>query len=172
MNKSYSAKASEIKRDWHLIDANDQVLGRLTTQVARLLMGKHKPMYTPNIDTGDYVVVINAAKVRVTGHKDTDKVYVHHSPYPGGIKEASFNTMLEKRPEHIIELAVRGMLPHSKLGNQMRKKLKVYAGADHPHASQIKVAEAVAAGADAEAPKKTVRKPKAAKTEAAPAEKE
>ena len=167
MNKSYSAKVSEIKRDWHVIDANDQVLGRLTTQVARLLMGKHKPMYTPNVDTGDYVVVINASKVRVTGHKDTDKIYVHHSPYPGGIKKASFATLVEKHPEQVIELAVRGMLPHSKLGHAMRKKLKVYAGAEHPHASQIKVA----AAGSTEAPKKT-RKPKAAKATEAAAEKE
>ncbi len=166
MNKSYSAKASEIKRDWHVIDASDQVLGRVTTQVARLLMGKHKPMYTPNIDTGDYVVVINASKIRVTGKKGPDKIYVHHSPYPGGIKQTSFNNLVEKHPEHIIELAVRGMLPHSKLGQQMRKKLKVYPGAEHPHASQIKTAAAVAAGADAEAPAKPARKPKAAKAQA------
>ena len=172
MNKSYSAKVSEIKHDWHVIDATDQVLGRMTTQVARLLMGKHKPMYTPNLDTGDFVVVINAAKVRVTGKKTTDKLYYHHTPYPGGLKTATFASMIDQHPERVIELAVRGMLPHTKLGNAMRKKLKVYAGAEHPHAGQIKVAVPAAAGTKTEAPKKAAHKPKAAKTQDTPAEKE
>lgn len=172
MNKSYSAKVSEIKHDWHVIDASDQVLGRMTTGIARLLMGKHKPMYTPNLDTGDFVVVINASKVRVTGKKTTDKLYYHHTPYPGGLKTANFASMQAKHPERVIELAVKGMLPHTKLGNAMRKKLKVYAGAEHPHAAQVKVTTVTTTGTDGEAAKKTARKPKAAKAQEAPAEKE
>jgi large subunit ribosomal protein L13 len=172
VNKSYSAKVSEIKRDWHVIDANDQVLGRLTTQIARLLMGKHKPMYTPNLDTGDFVVVVNASKIRVTGKKMTDKIYHHHTPYPGGLKSTNFATMQAKHPERVIELAVRGMLPHTKLGNAMRKKLKVYAGAEHPHAAQVNGSTTVAVGNDGEANKNTARKPKAAKAQEATAKKE
>ena len=169
MNKSYSAKVSEIKHDWHVIDANDQVLGRLTTQIARLLMGKHKPMYTPNLDTGDFVVVVNAAKVRVTGAKTTDKLYYHHTPYPGGLKTTDFATMQAKHPERVIELAVKGMLPHTKLGNAMRRKLKVYAGAEHPHASQVSSGPTPGSGGEA---LKTASKPKAAKAKATTAEKE
>ncbi|MBI2830199.1 MAG: 50S ribosomal protein L13 [Chloroflexi bacterium] len=136
MNNTYATKESDIERKWHVIDATDKVLGRLTTQIAKLLMGKHKPIYAPNLDTGDYVVVINAAKVRVTGNKTRQKLYIHHTPYPGGLKVTNFENQLEADPSKVIESAVRGMLPHTKLGNAMRKKLKVYAGAEHPHLAQ------------------------------------
>ncbi len=131
--KTYSAKLSEVKREWHLIDATDQTLGRMATRIARLLMGKHKPSFTTHLDTGDYVVVINAAKVRVTGNKMQKKIYYSHSGYPGGLKEVSLERMMEKSPSRVVELAVRGMLPHTRLGAQMFRKIRVYAGEDHPH---------------------------------------
>ena len=131
--KTYSVKASEIKREWHVIDAADQVLGRLATQVARLLMGKHKPIFTRNLDTGDYVVVINADKVRVTGNKAKQKVYYRHSGYPGGLKTISYDKLMETDPTRVIEHAVKGMLPHTRLGANMMKKLRVYVGDTHPH---------------------------------------
>jgi len=131
--KTYSVKASEIKREWHVIDAADQVLGRLATQVARLLMGKHKPMFTRNLDTGDYVVVINVDKVRVTGNKAKQKVYYRHSGYPGGLKTISYDKLMETDPTRVIEHAVKGMLPHTRLGASMMKKLRVYVGDTHPH---------------------------------------
>ncbi|MBA7485073.1 50S ribosomal protein L13 [subsurface metagenome] len=131
--KTYSVKASEIKREWHVIDAADQVLGRLATQVARLLMGKHKPMFTRNLDTGDYVVVINVDKVRVTGNKAKQKVYYRHSGYPGGLKTISYEKLMETDPTRVIEHAVKGMLPHTRLGASMMKKLRVYVGDTHPH---------------------------------------
>ncbi|MEE9521125.1 MAG: 50S ribosomal protein L13 [Dehalococcoidales bacterium] len=131
--KTYSVKASEIKREWHVIDAADQVLGRLATQVARLLMGKHKPIFTRNLDTGDYVVVINAGKVRVTGNKAKQKVYYRHSGYPGGLKTISYDKLMETDPTRVIEHAVKGMLPHTRLGANMMKKLRVYVGDTHPH---------------------------------------
>ena len=131
--KTYSVKASEIKREWHVIDAAGQVLGRLATQVARLLMGKHKPMFTRNLDTGDYVVVINADKVRVTGNKAKQKVYYRHSGYPGGLKTISYDKLVETDPIRVIEHAVKGMLPHTRLGASMMKKLRVYVGDTHPH---------------------------------------
>ena len=118
----------DIKRDKHVIDAKDKILGRLSTEVARLLMGKHKPQHVPYLDTGDLVVVTNASKVRVTGRKAKDKVYAHHSGYPGGLKQETFDKLIIRNPEYIIEHAVKGMLPHSKLGRQMIKKLKVYSG--------------------------------------------
>ncbi len=136
--KTYSTKASDIKRDWHLVDATDQTLGRLVSQVVKLLMGKHKTIYTPNMDTGDYVVVINAEKVRVTGNKTKQKLYYHHSGYPGGLRVTSFEAMRETLPTHIIEHAVKGMLPHNKLGRAMFKKLKAFAGSEHPYAGQVK----------------------------------
>ena len=139
MVKTYSTKASDIKREWHLIDAEDKVLGRLATQIARLLMGKHKPIYSRHLDTGDYVVVINAAKVQVTGKKMKDKIYYRHSGYPGGLKSINYEKMMEKHPTRAIEYAVKGMLPHTKLGVQMLKKLRVYAGAEHPHQAQLDV---------------------------------
>ena len=136
--KTYSVKASEIKRDWHVIDATDKVLGRLATEVARLLMGKNKAMFSRHLDTGDYVVVINAGKVRVSGNKAKQKLYYRHSGYPGGLKSINLEEMLKTKPERVIEYAVKGMLPKNRLGNSMIKKLKVYAGDSHPHLAQTK----------------------------------
>jgi len=134
--KTYYAKPGEVQRDWVLVDATDMVLGRLATRVAEILKGKTKPQYTPHIDVGDFVVVINAEKIRLTGNKAADKSYFSHSGYPGGLKEVSFERMLEKHPERIIEKAVKGMLPKNSLGRSMGKKLKVYAGPEHPHVAQ------------------------------------
>ena len=134
--KTFSAKPAEVKRDWYLIDATGKTLGRLATEVARRLRGKHKPEYTPHVDTGDYIVIVNAEKVRVTGNKTQDKMYYRHSGYPGGMKSASFEKMIEKAPERVIEIAVKGMLPKNPLGRAMYRKLKVYAGPDHSHAAQ------------------------------------
>jgi len=134
--KTISAKAHEVKREWLVVDAANKTLGRLATEIATRLKGKHKPIYTPHVDTGDYVVVINAEKVCVTGKKRSDKIYYRHTGYPGGLKEARFDEVIAKKPEHVIELAVKGMLPKTKLGRQMVKKLKVYAGEEHPHTAQ------------------------------------
>lgn len=133
---TYSASAKDIKRDWYVVDATDKVLGRLATQIANHLRGKHKPEYTPNLDTGDYIVVVNAEKIRVTGNKQTDKIYYRHSGYPGGLKQISFDKLMEKAPEDAINKAVKGMLPRGPLGRAMFRKLKVYAGPEHQHASQ------------------------------------
>ena len=138
--KTYTAKPTDIKREWHLIDATDKTLGRLSIQIARLLMGKHKPIYTPSQDTGDFVVVINAEKIRVTGNKTKQKLYHRHSGYPGGFKSITLEKMMQTHPTRVMEHSVKGMLPHTRLGNQMRKRLKVYAGEAHPHASQMKKA--------------------------------
>jgi large subunit ribosomal protein L13 len=134
--KTYSAKPSEIRREWHVIDATDKVLGRLATEIAHRLRGKHKPEYTPHVDTGDHIVVINADKVRVTGRKTTDKIYYRHTGYPGGIKSRTFAEMRDTHPERIIETAVKGMLPRNPLGRAMFKKLHVYAGSEHKHQAQ------------------------------------
>ena len=134
--RTYSTKAKDIDRQWWLIDAADKTLGRVATEAANLLMGKRKPLYAPYIDTGDYVVVTNAAKVRVTGKKAEQKTYHRHSGYPGGLKSRTFAELLGKDPTRVIELAVRGMLPDSNLGRAMFKKLKVYAGDEHPHDAQ------------------------------------
>lgn len=134
--KTYTATPSTIKRDWFVIDANDKVLGRLATAVADRLRGKHKPEYTPTIDTGDYIVIVNAEKVRVTGRKFTDKKYYRHSGYPGGLKETTFDKLQEKAPEEIIKKAVKGMLPKGPLGREMFRKLKIYAGPEHQHSAQ------------------------------------
>lgn len=134
--KTYQAKPGEVERSWVLIDAEGQVLGRLAVEAAKILRGKNKPTYTPHVDTGDFVIVINADKVRVTGNKGEDKRYYRHSGYPGGLKSESFNEAMAKHPERVIERAVKGMLPHNRLGRAMGKKLKVYAGPDHPHAAQ------------------------------------
>jgi large subunit ribosomal protein L13 len=142
MAKTYSTKASEITREWHLIDATDQVLGKLATEVAQLLMGKHKPIFSRHLDTGDNVVVINAGKVKVTGNKMHQKTYYRHSGYPGGLKSVTLEKLMETYPERVIEHAVRGMIPHNKLGNQIIKKLRVYAGPEHPHQSQVNTAPA------------------------------
>lgn len=135
--KTYSTKASDIEHRWHVIDASGKTLGRLASQVARLLMGKHKPIYTPHLDTGDYVIVVNAAKVRVTGKKAKQKIYYRHSGYPGGLKSTTFEKTLSDYPTRVIEHAVKGMLPHTRLGRAMAKKLKVYAGDSHPHQAQV-----------------------------------
>jgi large subunit ribosomal protein L13 len=131
-----SAKAAEIKRDWYIVDAKNKTLGRLAAEVAKRLRGKTKAIFTPHADTGDFVVVINAAHVKVTGNKAKDKKYFHHSGYIGGIKEISFDKLLKKAPERVIEIAVKGMLPKGPLGRDTYRKLKVYAGAEHPHAAQ------------------------------------
>ncbi len=134
--KTYAVKESDIKREWHVIDASGEILGRLATQVASLLMGKHKPMFSRNMDTGDFVVVINADKIRVTGNKAKQKLYYRHSGYPGGLKSISLEKMMQTNPTRVIELAVKGMLPHTRLGAKMIKKLRVYVGDTHPHLSQ------------------------------------
>jgi len=136
--KTYSTKASDIKREWHVIDASAKILGRLASEVAQLLRGKYKPIYAPHLDTGDYVIVINAQKVRVTGKKAQQKLYYRHSGYPGGLKSVSLAKMMETHPTRVIEHAVRGMLPKGPLGRAMFKKLKVYPGPDHPHQAQVK----------------------------------
>jgi len=131
-----SAKPAEVERDWYLVDASGKTLGRLASEIARRLRGKHKPVYTPHVDTGDYIVVINAEKIHVSGNKVTDKKYFRHSGYPGGIKEANFTQMIDRHPEKVLELAVKGMLPRNPLGRAMFKKLKVYAGTEHRHTAQ------------------------------------
>jgi large subunit ribosomal protein L13 len=133
---TYSPKPGEIERVWHVIDATDVVLGRLATHAATLLRGKHKPTFAPHVDTGDFVIVINAGKVALTGNKRQTKVAYRHSGYPGGLKQVRYEDLLATRPERAIELAVKGMLPHNKLGNRLITKLKVYAGPEHPHAAQ------------------------------------
>lgn len=137
--KTYSVKASEIEHKWHVIDATDKVLGRLATEAASLLMGKDKPMFSRHLDTGDYVVIINAEKVRVSGNKLEQKLYYRHSGYPGGFKSIPLEDMLKNKPTWVIEHAVRGMLPKNRLGNSMMKKLKVYIGDSHPHLAQTGV---------------------------------
>ena len=134
--KTYSAKPGEVERKWYLIDADGQVLGRLATKCAQILRGKTKPQFTPHVDTGDFVVVINADKVRVSGKKATDKEYYRHSGHPGGLKSETFEEAMQKHPERVIEHAVKGMLPKNTLGRAQGMKLKVYAGPDHPHAGQ------------------------------------
>ena len=134
--KTYHQKASEIQHDWLVVDAEDQVLGRLATQVATLLRGKHKPTFTPSVDGGDYVIVVNADKIRLTGRKADQKIYYRHTNYPGGLKQTPFKIMLEKHPDRIIRIAVKGMLPRNRLSRRMLLKLKVYAGAQHPHEAQ------------------------------------
>ena len=134
--KTFSAKPETVKRDWFVIDAEDKVLGRLATEIARRLRGKHKAEYTPHVDTGDYIVVINAEKVAVTGNKMKNKMYHHHTGYPGGLKSVSFEKLQATKPEMIIEKAVKGMLPKNPLGRDMFRKLKVYTGSEHNHAAQ------------------------------------
>jgi large subunit ribosomal protein L13 len=136
--RTHSVKASDIERKWWVIDASDKTLGRLASEVAILLKGKHKPTYSPHLDVGDYVIVVNASKIKVTGDKLTKKIYYRHSQYPGGLKSISLETMLETHPTRVIERAVKGMLPHNRLGAAMFRKLKVYPGAEHPHEAQVK----------------------------------
>ncbi len=133
---TYMPKAAEIERKWYVVDAQGQTLGRLSSEIAKVLRGKNKPIYTPNMDTGDYVIVVNAEKVATTGHKLDDKIYYHHSDYVGGMKETTLREMLNKHPERVIEHAVKGMLPKGVLGRQMYKKLFVYAGPEHKHEAQ------------------------------------
>ena len=134
--KTFSAKNHDIDRNWYLVDAQNKTLGRLSTEIAKRLRGKHKPIYTPHVDTGDYIVVVNASKIRVTGNKMTDKVYYKHTGFIGNLKSVSLETMLEKYPERVLMKSVRGMLPKSKLGNAMIKKLRVFAGSEHTHTAQ------------------------------------
>ena len=136
MMKSFIAKPHEVERKWYVVDAEGKNLGRMSTQIATILRGKHKPIYTPHVDTGDYVIVINAEKVEVTGKKRTNKMYRHHTGYIGGLKEFSFEKMLERKPEAIVERSVKGMLPKGPLGRQMYTKLKVYCGPEHKHEAQ------------------------------------
>ncbi|MCP3852624.1 MAG: 50S ribosomal protein L13 [Gammaproteobacteria bacterium] len=134
--KTFSAKPETVERDWYIVDAENKTLGRLSTEIARRLRGKHKPEYTPHVDTGDYIVVINAEKVHVTGNKRTDKMYHHHTGFVGNLKSISFEKLLDRAPERIIENAVKGMLPKNPLGRAMYRKMKVYSGSEHPHTAQ------------------------------------
>ena len=134
--KTFSAKPQDIRRQWHLVDATDKTLGRLATEVAFRLRGKHKPEYTPHVDTGDYIVIVNAEKIKVTGKKMEDKIYHHHTGYIGNLKSIPLNKLMEDHPERALEKAVKGMMPKNKLGRAMYKKLHVYAGPEHPHAAQ------------------------------------
>jgi large subunit ribosomal protein L13 len=134
--KTVSAKKESISQEWYVVDATNKTLGRLSTAIANRLRGKHKPEYTPHVDTGDYIVVVNAEKVRVTGNKKTDKIYHHHTGYPGGIKSITFDKLIDKAPEQVIEKAVKGMMPKNKLSRSMLSKLKIYAGSAHPHSAQ------------------------------------
>ena len=136
MEKTFVTKKEDVRREWFVVDATGQTLGRLATRVARMLRGKHKPIYSPSIDTGDYVVVVNAEKIHVTGRKLDQKIYYRYTGYPGGLREITLRNLLQKHPTRVVERAVRGMLPKNRLGRQMFKKLKVYAGPDHPHKAQ------------------------------------
>ncbi len=134
--KTYTLRESEIERRWYVVDATDEILGRLASRIARVLEGKHKPSYTPNLDSGDHVIVLNASRIAVTRDKRDSKVYVRHSGYPAGLKEETLGHLLERRPEEVIRRAVKGMLPRNRLGAQQLRKLKIYAGSDHPHQAQ------------------------------------
>jgi len=134
--KTYSAKAESVERDWYIVDAEGKTLGRLAVELATRLRGKHKPEHTPHVDTGDYIVVVNAEKIGVTGNKATQKTYYSHTGYPGGLKDITFDKLIDKAPERVIQSAVKGMLPRGPLGREMFRKLKVYAGNEHPHTAQ------------------------------------
>lgn len=134
--RTYSPKPGDITRQWHVVDAADLVLGRMASQIAQLLRGKHKPIYAPHVDTGDFVIVVNAEKIVLTGNKRDQKISYRHSGYPGGLKKVPYSQLLETKPERAVYMAVKGMLPHNKLGRQIMTKLKVYAGPEHPHAAQ------------------------------------
>jgi len=136
--KTYTARPADVKREWHIFDAADKTLGRMSSQIARLLMGKHRPIYTPSQDTGDFVVVINASKVRVTGNKAKQKMYHRHSGYPGGFKSVTLEKMMQTDPARVVTHAINGMLPHTRLGAVMRKRLRVFNSEEHPHAAQLK----------------------------------
>ena len=134
--KTFSAKAESVTRDWYIVDSEGKTLGRLAAAVATRLRGKHKPEYTPHVDTGDYIVIVNAEKIGVTGNKATQKIYYSHTGYPGGIKDITFEKLIDKAPERVIQSAVKGMLPRGPLGREMFRKLKIYAGTEHPHTAQ------------------------------------
>ena len=134
--KTYMAKGETVERNWYVVDASDMVLGRLSSQVAAILRGKHKPVYTPHVDTGDHVIIVNAAKLRMTGKKLDQKMYTYHTGYPGGLKQTSYRTLLEKKPEFLVYESIRRMMPKGPLGDQMLKKLRVYAGPEHNNAAQ------------------------------------
>ncbi|BAN70185.1 50S ribosomal protein L13 [endosymbiont of unidentified scaly snail isolate Monju] len=136
MKTTVSAKPAEVRRDWYVVDAEGKTLGRLASEIARRLKGKHKPIFTPHVDTGDYIVVVNAEKIRVTGNKMKDKMYYHHTGYIGNLKSISLEKLLQKAPERVLETAVRGMLPRTPLGRAMMKKLRIFAGPEHPHQAQ------------------------------------
>ena len=136
MLKTFSAKKEEVKRKWYVIDAEDQVLGRLASKAATILRGKHKPIFTPHVDTGDHIVIINAEKIRLTGRKWSLKAYHHHTTYPGGLKTIIADKLRDEHPDRIIKLAIWGMIPHNRLGRQIMAKLRIYAGSDHPHSAQ------------------------------------
>ena len=136
MQKTYYPKADEIQRDWVVVDANDQTLGRLATQISTIMLGKHKPGFTPGVEMGDYVIVVNASHIKVTGNKLDDKMYHRHTGYPGGLKSINLRDLLARNPERVIEKAVWGMLPHNRMGRSLLRKLRVYAGPDHPHSDQ------------------------------------
>ena len=138
--KTYSPRARDVRRRWFVVDADGAVLGRLASEVAHILRGKHKPTFAPHMDMGDHVIVVNASRIRLTGQKSGQKVYYHHSNYPGGLREVPYERLMSERPERVVEQAVRGMLPRNRLGRQMFKKLAVYAGPDHPHEAQQPVA--------------------------------
>lgn len=137
MRSTFIAKPSDVERKWYVVDAAGQTLGRLASEVAAILRGKMKPIFTPHLDTGDFVIVINAEKIELTGKKLTQKFYYRHSGFPGGFRQTSYDTLMKKKPEFVIEKAVKGMLPHNKLGRAQGKKIKVYAGPEHPHAAQL-----------------------------------
>lgn len=137
MMKTISARKEDVKRDWYIVDADGKVLGRLASRVASILRGKHKPIFTPHVDTGDYVIIVNASKIRVTGPKMEDKMYYHHTGYPGGLRSKSLGKFLKEKPGELMRRSIRGMLPKNKLGRAMLKKLKVYSGPEHPHAAQM-----------------------------------
>lgn len=134
--KTFSAKPAEVKRSWYIVDAKGKTLGRMASRIAMILRGKHKPEYTPHVDTGDYVIVVNAKDIKVTGRKEQDKLYYRHSQYPGGITDMTFAQLMEKHPDRAVSFAIKGMLPKNPLGRAMFDKLKVYAGAEHPHVAQ------------------------------------
>jgi large subunit ribosomal protein L13 len=137
--RTFSPKAADVQRQWHVIDATDVVLGRLASQTARLLRGKHKPIYAPHVDTGDFVIIVNASKVALSGNKRADKMATRHSGYPGGLRQVPYGELLATRPRIVVERAIKGMLPHNTLGRRMFSKLKVYDGPEHPHAAQSPV---------------------------------
>ena len=149
--KTYTLKLKEIEHRWHVLDAEGRPLGRLASEVAQLLRGKHRPTFTPHLDNGDFVVVVNAAKVRITGNKTGQKIYRRHTGYPGGLRETMLGKMIESRPERVIQAAVKGMLPHNRLGRALLRHLKVYSGPDHPHEAQVNAGRKAKAGAAAKA---------------------